>query len=217
MPTIEWNKGWSENLKQFQNGHFQDKLDHLGGKYYGDHWGNPENNVALKKVLNDFLTPYIDHDMVALEIGSGGGRFTQYMLDASRLYCVDLNEDMLDYIRERFHENDNIEYIVTHSTDLPGVEKHSVDFVFTYDVWVHLDLKDISKYLDSIISILKPGGKISIHFSNKRKPMAAANKGLSHNYPESMVVLLQRKGFEVLYVDDHTISHSTLIHAELKK
>jgi hypothetical protein len=49
---------------------------------YGFEWGDPEVVPPLRYVRDHFLKPYISQDTTAVEIGPGGGRWTQYMLNA---------------------------------------------------------------------------------------------------------------------------------------
>lgn len=53
---------------------------------YGLQWGDPQNHPALRWVRDHYLSPYVTPDHTAVEIGPGGGRWTQYLLGFGRLY-----------------------------------------------------------------------------------------------------------------------------------
>ena len=107
----------------------------------------------------------MNKDVTALEIGSGGGRWTQYLKDCQRLYLVELNPAMFSYIIDRFDNADNFYYVTTHGADFPLVPKQSIDFVFSFGVLVHLDYEIIEDYVKNLIPLLKPGAHISFQFS----------------------------------------------------
>jgi ubiquinone/menaquinone biosynthesis C-methylase UbiE len=209
MPSISWNKAtWAKNLKTYQAG----KLKNQAGQY-GDQWGDPEAKPHLKTVKDTYLLPYVKPDLVALEIGSGGGRWTQYLTKVKRLYCVDLNPEMIAYLRQRFASEKHLEYVVTNGSDLPGVPERSIDFVFTYGTWVHCDLDIIEGYLESMKRVMKPGARAVMQFSDKRKPAAQKNEGFADNDPIRMRALLEKHGFSIELVDEATLNHSAVIVA----
>lgn len=212
MPSLEWNECWSANLKQFQKGELRKTEEE--GYFYGDHWGAPEETNMLQIYKDKYIKPYIDKNTIALEIGAGGGRITQFVKDVKLLNLIDLHQEMLDYIKSRFNDPANFNYIQTNGTDLPGIEDESIDYIYSFDVFVHLDLPIIEQYVKNIHKALKKDGILNLHFSNKRKVMAWKNKGFSFNYPESMVVLLQRNNFDIQIVDDELVPHSSIIIAK---
>ena len=96
MPTIEWNKRWEKKLIEFLEKNPEKE------EYFGERWGNPETRQILKKIRENFVNPFVNEEHIAIEIGSGGGRWTQYLLNFKRLYCVDLNQKMFNYLIDRF-------------------------------------------------------------------------------------------------------------------
>ncbi len=204
MPSIDWNRRWAKNLIQYIKGG-------IGGDHYGDQWGNPEKRNDLIQVRRKFLSGFVNQDTVALEIGSGGGRWTQYLLPCKEVICVEMNPEMFGYIRARFNNPPHLNYVVTHGSDLPSVPHDYVDFLFSFGVFVHIDFSIIAEYMKSIYPVMKQGGRIVLQFSNKKKPEAAKNPDFSDNSPERMQALFQKSGFRVDDVDDDLLIHSTII------
>jgi SAM-dependent methyltransferase len=102
---------------------------------YGLQWGDPDHYLILRPIRDHWLLPYVQPDQVALEIGPGGGRWTRYLLPFRRLYVVDHYAELLAELRKNFARS-NIVEILNNGTDFPGVPKASVDFVFSFGVFV---------------------------------------------------------------------------------
>jgi hypothetical protein len=75
------------------------------------------------------------------------------------VYAVDYHQELLDELAVNFHA-DNLISIKNSGTDLPEVPPESIDFVFSFGVFVHLDLDLIDVYLQSFKSVLKCGGNV---------------------------------------------------------
>jgi ubiquinone/menaquinone biosynthesis C-methylase UbiE len=102
-----------------------------------------------------------------LEIGPGAGRFTEILLPkCKRLIAVDTSETMLELLRERFPDDQRIEYIESDGDGLGAVPDDSVDGAFSYGVFVHLQHWDIFNYLAELRRVLRPGGRAIIQHSN---------------------------------------------------
>lgn len=206
MPTIEWNRSWAKNLIHHMKGG-------ISGDYYGDQWGDPEKRKDLIQFKEAFVTPFVKDDQVALEIGSGGGRWTQYLLPFSEVICVEINPEMFGYLKDRFGNPPNLQYVTSHGWDIPFVPKNYVDYAMSFGVFVHLDVEIIENYVSSLQPIMKKGGNFVVQFSNKRKPLAANNPDFSDNNPEKMTKILESNGFQVKHLDDEIMDHSSIIRA----
>ena len=55
---------------------------------YGLEWGDPEFVEPLRFIRDRYLLPQVNNDHCAVEIGSGGGRWTRYMLGFRKLYAL---------------------------------------------------------------------------------------------------------------------------------
>ena len=142
MPTVEWNKRWSEDLSNFTS--WQKK-----GSYYGDQWGDTELSGLrywlkrirphrtgrfsagriipgdLSYVIEHYIKPYVTPQSVVVEIGPGGGRWTKYMLSAKEVIVVDLNVEFFPYLQERFKESlSKFRFYNTSGCEMDGIDTH---------------------------------------------------------------------------------------------
>ena len=102
-----------------------------------------------------------------LEIAPGYGRWTQYLQGLCELLVVvDLTENCIDHCRKRFAELDHITYHVNDGRSLEMIEDGSIDFVFSFDSLVHVELDVLEAYLEQLGAKLRPGGAGFIHHSN---------------------------------------------------
>ncbi|MBY0563502.1 MAG: class I SAM-dependent methyltransferase [Hyphomonadaceae bacterium] len=181
------------------------------GELYGLHWGDPEANPVLRRVVERFIKPHVGRDKVLLEIGPGGGRWTRYLIDNCKtLYAVDYHRELLDVLHENFN-HPHIVDIVNSGCDFPGVPAKEVDFLFTFGVFVHLDLDIIEQYLENMRAILKPDARVFIQYSDKTKPEGKANPGFSVNTPAVMRGLVKEKGYTILEEDTESLWHSSIV------
>jgi len=206
LPTIEWNRRWENKLIEFLEKNPEKE------EYFGERWGNPETRQILKKIRKNFVNPYVNEEHIAIEIGAGGGRWTQYLLNFKRLYCVDLNQKMFDYLIDRFGTRSNLSFCLTNGTDLPDIPKDSVDYVFSFGTFVHLDNNLIKEYLVNIRQVTKKDSNIVIQYSEKTKPLAASCAGFSNTTAKTMRKLVLDSGFSIISEDLDTIPHSNIIH-----
>jgi FkbM family methyltransferase len=130
-------------------------------EFFQNAWGedgyyeNFNYGVGIDAVCNAGLFPFASVEKNALEIGCGGGVFTQRMLGKFK------NVTGIDVIRkpERFKDFPDFKYIElqNQSFGCDGVPDSSIDFCFCYNVFCHISNKGLSEYLKSIHRVLKPG------------------------------------------------------------
>lgn len=177
---------------------------------YGLEWGDPEQVEPLQFIKQNYVTPYVNSAHTALEIGPGGGRWTRYILGFDKLYLVEYYQELLDEIRGSIKSN-NIIYVKNEGTDFPGVPENSIDFLFSFGVFVHLDQDIIAAYLRNMMPILNAGANVVLHYSDKTKIMAQQNEGFSDNTPDEMRAMVKAAGYKVLQEDLTTMWHSSVI------
>jgi SAM-dependent methyltransferase len=182
---------------------------------HGDEW--TEDVRAFRGVdpeawkatlIQEVMLGYAPPGGTFLEIGPGGGRWTQTLEGrAGRLILADIASVCLDLCRERFRDRSHIEYIVTDGRSLPGVDDRSVDFIWSYDVFVHINPTDTDRYLGEFARVLKPGAHATIHHAGTYvDDQEARGRFRSHIDAAFFAHLTARNGLTVVR-QDRSLAH----------
>ena len=125
-----------------------------------------EDPVKWKTTLiNEMMLKYIKNESTILEIGPGGGRWTVELQKlAKNLIIADISKKCLDICKKRFKSKTNIKYELIDKR-LDFIQNNTLDFVWSYDVFVHINPSDVDRYIKDIERILKIGGYAVIHHS----------------------------------------------------
>jgi ubiquinone/menaquinone biosynthesis C-methylase UbiE len=121
-----------------------------------DSWQQPE------RVLE---TLAIAPDSAVADLGAGGGYFTFRLAEAvgpgGRVYAVDVDETMTDYLAERATDEgwDNVQVILGEYED-PLLPDGEIDLLFTSNTYHHI--QDRVAYFRRVRADLAPGGRIAI-------------------------------------------------------
>jgi len=133
----------------------------------------------LRKLFQDperILRGFVREGMTAADIGCGMGYFSVAMAKmvgpAGRVFSVDLQEKMLEYLKKRALRagvQDRITTILAQPDDIKTAVQ--VDFVLAF--WMVHEVKDIPRFFSQIAKALKPGGKVlyvepRMHVTQKR-------------------------------------------------
>lgn len=177
---------------------------------YGFEWGDPDGCPPLAHVRDHFVKARVRPDQAALEIGPGGGRWTRYLLGFRELYVVDYHAPLLDELRRNFRQP-HLRYIHNTGTDFPGVPDGSIDFLFSFGVFVHLDRDLIQAYLRHMRRVLKPGALAVLQYADQTKLLARQNPGFSDNDPARMRALVLGEGYRIVEEDLTTLWHSSVV------
>lgn len=171
----------------------------------GDEWGNKE---AVLEVISDFIKPYINSNSIVCEIGSGGGRIASKVAPlVKELHCFDISINMLNECKKNLNNTKNIYFNLLDKKTLLENIKTKFDFVYSFDVFVHMDLHAIFKYFRQIRQILNTNGKVFLHTSNL-KTVNGWEKFNSQEYyspedfyfisPEIIEILANKAGFKII-------------------
>jgi ubiquinone/menaquinone biosynthesis C-methylase UbiE len=195
--------------------------DQQYGRQY-QHLGDEWNDDATPERKRDsfYFTAYADRwiapEMTVLEVGPGGGKWTVRLAPkAKRLIVLDVADEMLRRTRERCESMGlaNVEYILGNGRDFQPIADGSIDFFFSYDVFVHVALEDTWPYAQEMARVLKPGGRGACHHAINSIPDAwdrieqnnawyrSGQHTLGQFYyysPESLRRLYERCGLRVL-------------------
>jgi hypothetical protein len=177
---------------------------------YGLEWGDPDAFAPLRFIRDRYVQPYVHADQDGVEIGPGGGRWTRYLLGFRTLYVVDYHQELLDELQRSFNRP-TMRFIRNNGMDFPGVPERSIDFLFSFGVFVHLDANLIEGYLKNMKPLLKPGANVVLQYSDKTKIMAQLNAGFADNSPERMRRMVTEAGYRILEEDTTTLWHSSVV------
>lgn len=121
-----------------------------------DEWQKPQEVLAALR-----LAP----DAVVADIGAGGGyftvRFARHLGAGGRVYAVDVQDVMIDKLRQRVQDEglSNVE-VVKGAFDDPGLPPNSCDLCFFSSVYD--EIEDRVGYLQKVRRCLRPGGRVAI-------------------------------------------------------
>jgi cyclopropane fatty-acyl-phospholipid synthase-like methyltransferase len=186
------------------------KEHHEPSDYFGLHWGDPQKLERLRSVRDRFVIPYVNADHAAVEIGPGGGRWTRYLLGFAELYTLDYHQESLDQLAKEYRAP-HLHMIANNGGDFPGITAESIDFLFSFGVFVHLEMDIIEAYLANMRPILKRRANVVLQYSDKTKPEARKNNSFSENNPEIMRDAVLRAGYIILEEDLVTMHHSAIV------
>ena len=196
LPTTKWNKSyWMEDIENFNKGNSQKDLPNE--THYGDRWGNTETDNELKTIIEKYITPFLDEEKNAIEIGPGGGRLTKYLQEFKTVYLVDLNPNSFDYIKKRFNSNKNFRFCLNNGNDFPEIPLNEINFVFSFGTFVHIDLGDIVDYFCNLIPKLSNNASIILQYSEKLTEDGKLNESFAPNSRLVMKKLIDDFGFEI--------------------
>jgi SAM-dependent methyltransferase len=202
-----WNRyaiGWNKETIGLQQNEKNDNDFRCSIRHLGDEWGSPSH---VDDILEDFLFPYLIQTAKAIEIGVGGGRIADKVAPrVEALTCCDISSEMLSRAQKDLARHKNISYRLLEQPVLPSPDD-SIDIVYSFDVFVHLDLHTIWRYFKEISRTLKPGGFAFLHTSNLRAPggweefsSQDAYSVIGHYFitPDTIALLSEHSGLEIV-------------------
>lgn len=131
------------------------------GEEWSEHFGDTDTlwNDHVYPKVKDYLKGRV------LEIAPGRGRMTRKLLESDiDLSIIDLSQTCIDRCKERY--GDKIQnYYIGSGSDLKDIKSNSIDFVFSFDSFVHMHEEVIDSYLNEIERVLELGGHCWIHHS----------------------------------------------------
>ena len=94
-------------------------------------------------------------------------RWTHYLKDyCNELWAVDKSSACIEACQQRFASVSHVHCVLNDGRSLSMIPDLSVDFVFSFDSFVHPDQDVVEMYLRQLGTKLKIGGKGFIHHSN---------------------------------------------------
>lgn len=155
-----------------------------------DEWQQPERVIAALGIRSG--------DRVA-DLGSGSGYFTLRLARAvgpdGRVYAVDVDEDMNEYLRERVAKAGlaNVDVVLGRFDD-PLLPDGGVDLVLIVDTYHHLENRPA--YFRNLRRDLEPGGRVAVIDYDGRKGWFV--RLMEHTTPrEELLREMAEAGYEV--------------------
>jgi SAM-dependent methyltransferase len=139
-----------------------------GLTHLGDEWGRKQD---VLRIVQEYISPFVNAESVVGEIGCGGGRVAVQVAGmVKELYCFDISVEMLERARAALAARDNVHFLQLRGPHLVSGFMETFDFMYSFDVFVHLDLMLMWKYFSEIALCLRPGGKAFLHTANLATP-----------------------------------------------
>lgn len=165
--ATDWD-AYSESWKKDFGGTYE----HLGDEWNDDGTRDRRRDTFYYRVFAErWLTP----ESTVLEIGPGSGKWTVRMApNVKRVIAIDVSDKMLERTRARCKQLGitNVEYVLTGGEDFGPVADGSIDFFFSFDVFVHIALEDTFPYAHEMARVLRPGGRGVCHYAVNSLPEA---------------------------------------------
>lgn len=202
------------NSLKFQKEHWEKySLNALnGGEKWS--WGDPNDSnsyLGNYKLIQKYVIEKSKNKIV-IDLGSLTGKWTQYMKEANKIWCVDLNTKGFQYIKENF-DISNIEFYQTKGDELAIIENSSIDFCFSVDTLVRAPKEAIKNYFSEINRVLKDGGQAMIHL-----PCTCIETSLEMGFTKitlDEIIKYSKDNNLTLNVDFTTLNHGVICN--LKK
>jgi SAM-dependent methyltransferase len=172
-------------------------------KVLGEEWARVSD---LDVAIAEFIEPFVNPQSVAAEIGVGGGRVAVRVAPrVARLFCLDVSSQMLRRARAALANHSNTEFIRLSEPRLPRELAGQLDFVYAFDVFVHLDLHTVWTYIQEFSTALRPGGHALIHVANLTAPAGW-----------ELFARQERYSVEDFYFMSPELVHTLIDHTNLK-
>lgn len=163
----EYARAWSEHEYRMEVAYNADGLvrdDNLKAARPGDEWGLPD---GLRRDYAALAAKFgLTHDVNVVEIGAGGGRSTEVLLDvlgtaAGQYHVIDVADVFVDTLRQRIQRPLDIH--IVNDVDTSFLEPNSIDFVLAQSSWSHISLYDQYRYLRDLRFAMKRGAPIVVN------------------------------------------------------
>lgn len=178
--------------------------DELGGEW-SKRFGTTEN--LYNQLLKNKVETYCSGD--GLEIAPGWGRMTEYLIPVSKsLSVIDLNENCISKCVNRFG-NKIKAYYVNDGKSLTAIPDSSLDYIFSFDSFVHIHFNVFSEYIVDFNRVMKGGSYGVIHhaFFFGGEDNSFTNLGGRANCdPEMLNKIFNENGFDIISQETCSVS-----------
>jgi SAM-dependent methyltransferase len=151
-----------------------------------DHWR--KNEYYARAERQDWLDPFwseaspframfkqLDGSCM-VELGCGHGRHAAYVVTSnelprpSRMILMDVNPENVDYCRQRFSADVQIQALQNNGIDFAPLKDSTISSIYCFDAMVHFEYDCVISYLRDAFRVLQPGSRALFHHSNYMSP-----------------------------------------------
>jgi ubiquinone/menaquinone biosynthesis C-methylase UbiE len=180
----------------------------------GDEW---THSLEWKQsLIRCVLTAMIPEHSSILEIGPGAGRWTEALLERASSYLgIDISSACVAHCRERFAAEPRARFVVGSGRDLAASPDASVDALWSFDVFVHINRAEVEEYAREFRRVLRPGGIGIIHHGAVGGALGGWRSNLTG---AEMASILEQQDLKITKVIDHWTdgtSHYQLEYGDL--
>jgi len=159
--TIEGNlETWDKEHHWAKDGDEWDGQARFSGVSYDD-W--------KQSLVDTFIVPNVTPDSSVLEIAPGHGRWSEIIAArCGSLTLVDLSPSCIEYCKKRLSDYHHVRYFTTDGKSLSDIENDSIDFLWSFDSFVHMSPEVIQAYFREAHRVMRTGGKAILHHAGRR-------------------------------------------------
>jgi ubiquinone/menaquinone biosynthesis C-methylase UbiE len=195
MPSLDWNRRvWQEYTWLRGGEEWTDEMA-LGGRVSSQRWKD--------SLVATFITANVKPQMAALEIGCGHGRWsTELAKRVKTLRCVDIEPKCVEFTSRLFEKRPGVVVMQNDGTSLPFVVNASIDFVFSFDTFVHIDEPETRAYVKEFARVMKRQAMGVIHHAGDPTAEQRARGCRSDVTAKRFIKILNQHGFVVIRQGD---------------
>lgn len=199
-------------------------------KLPGDEWGEMKPLLDMYKKMFAHYLPG-KRKINFLEVGAGGGRSTQCVLDLigdriDTYTVVDVSKEFTKTLKERV--GDRVEIVIVKDVDLEKLDTEKYDFCLAQSSWSHIGMYDQYRYLREFRRVMKPDAPVAVlgqfilgvsqdwTFNRFRRRVHQIDKGITGVYHEFIGVAMLAECLYRLHYNTDIIFNSGFI-ARTKK
>jgi len=189
MPTLEENRFWDTYDWPQDGDEWTDQAAFSGIAY----------PVWKQDIVDSLIVPRLSNSSAVLEVAMGHGRWTPFLAQRAWRYIgIDFSPSCVSFCRKRFADLTNVDFHNTDGRKLSAVPSGSVQFIWSFDSFVHIEPDITESYLAEFARVLSPGGRCTIHHPGTPTSAQRAFGGRSQLTADLFARLANANGLRVL-------------------
>ena len=188
MPTLEENRFWDRYDWPKDGDEWTDQAAFCGTPYA----------IWKQDVIAAFIVPNVTENSTVLELAMGHGRWVPSLAQRAWRYLgVDFGPSCVKFCRARFANLTNAVFHLNDGRSIPMIASNSVQFIWSFDSFVHIEPDITSGYMAEFSRVLAPGGRCVIHHPGAPTAAQRALGGRSQLTTQLFARLARAEGLDV--------------------